>query len=166
LTDNVPNIRLRAATPADLALLLHWDEQPHVIASDPDDDWNWEVELAREPAWREQLVAEENGRPVGFVQIIDPQAEETHYWGDCGPGLRAIDIWLGEAGDLGRGLGTRIMRMAIERCFAAPEVQAILIDPLASNLRARKFYERLGYKLLEYRRFGEQDCAVYRLDRP
>jgi aminoglycoside 6'-N-acetyltransferase len=34
---------------------------------------------------------------IGFVQIIDPAREESHYWGDAPGGLRAIDIWIGEA---------------------------------------------------------------------
>ena len=51
-------MRLRRATPDDLALLRHWDAQPHVIASDPNDDWQWETELHRDPPWREQLIAE------------------------------------------------------------------------------------------------------------
>mgnify|MGYP003467119708 CR=1 FL=1 len=36
------------------------------------------------------------------MQIIDPALEESHYWGDIGPDLRAIDIWIGSPGDLGR----------------------------------------------------------------
>jgi Acetyltransferase (GNAT) domain len=64
-------MNLRSATPADLDLLRHWDEQPHVTASDPNDDWGWEVELERNPDWREQLIAEIDGRPIGFIQIID-----------------------------------------------------------------------------------------------
>jgi aminoglycoside 6'-N-acetyltransferase len=40
-------ITLRTATIADLKLLQHWDEQPHVIDSDPNDDWYWEEELDR-----------------------------------------------------------------------------------------------------------------------
>lgn len=38
-------IKFRAATIEDLALLRHWDEQPHKVASDPNDDWEWETEL-------------------------------------------------------------------------------------------------------------------------
>jgi hypothetical protein len=30
-------MKLRPATPADMALLRHWDEQPHVIASNDED---------------------------------------------------------------------------------------------------------------------------------
>ena len=62
-------IRLRPATLDDLPTLARWDEQPHVIASDPNDDWDWVHELGREVAWREQLIAELDGRPIGFVQM-------------------------------------------------------------------------------------------------
>ena len=158
-------MKLRSATLADLELLRHWDEQPHVVASDPNDDWDWEHELDHHPDWREQLMAEVDGRPVGFIQVIDPAREDSHYWGDCAANLRAIDIWIGEASDLGRGFGTQMMKLAIERCFANPSVMAILIDPLESNTRARKFYERLGFRFIEPRRFGDDDCSIYRLDR-
>lgn len=158
-------MHLRPATLADLELLQRWDEQPHVVDSDPNDDWGWEQELARSPAWREQLIAEVDGRAIGFLQIIDPQLEDSHYWGDCAPNLRAIDIWIGETEDLGRGYGTQMMQLAIDRCFAPPAVTAIIIDPLESNVRARRFYERLGFRFVEHRRFHLDDCAVYRLER-
>lgn len=50
------SIHLCPATPDDLALLRHWDQQPHVIASDPNDDWTWKSELGRDVDWREQLI--------------------------------------------------------------------------------------------------------------
>lgn len=158
-------LSLRPATIADVALLRHWDGQPHVIASDPNDDWAWEVELTRSPDWREQLIAELDGRPIGFVQIIDPAREESHYWGDTPEGLRAIDIWIGEEGDLGKGYGTRMMQLTLDRCFADPAVTAVLIDPLAGNTRAHRFYERIGFRFVERRNFGDDACFVYRLDR-
>lgn len=160
------SVSLRPATIADLPLLRHWDEQPHVIASGIDgDEWAWDEELRHDPDWREQLVAESEGRPIGFLQIIDPALEESHYWGDVEAGLRALDIWIGEADDLGRGYGTRMMRLALERCFADPAVSAVLVDPLASNTRAHRFYERSGFRFVERRRFGDDDCFVYRVER-
>jgi aminoglycoside 6'-N-acetyltransferase len=158
-------INLRLATLADLNLLRHWDEQPHVISSDPNDDWGWEVELALSPDWREQLIAEVDGRPIGFIQIIDPAHEDSHYWGDVEANLRAIDIWIGEEIDLGKGYGTQMMQLALARCFADPLVTAILVDPLASNTRVHRFYERLGFKFIEHRCFGDDECFVYRLSR-
>ncbi|MFO7550717.1 MAG: GNAT family N-acetyltransferase [Haliea sp.] len=158
-------MELRIATIDDLSLLRHWDEQPHVIAADPNDDWAWAMDLERSPDWREQLIAEVDGRPVGFIQIIDPAQEETHYWGDVPLGLRAIDIWIGEEANLGKGHGTKMMRLALARCFQNPVISAVLIDPLASNTRAHRFYERLGFHFVERRRFGDDECFVYRLRR-
>lgn len=151
---------------ADAPLLRRWERNAHVAASGAaNDDWEWETELGREVDWREHLIAEVDGRPIGFLQIIDPAREETHYWGDVEEDLRAIDIWIGEAGCLGRGLGTRMMRLAVERCFDDPAVKAILVDPLASNARAQRFYERLGFRPVGRRMFGKDDCLVYRLER-
>jgi aminoglycoside 6'-N-acetyltransferase len=158
-------LTLRRATVEDAPLLRRWDDEPHVVASDPTSDWQWETELAEDWPWREQLVAEVDGMPIGFVQIIDPAEEVSRYWGDVPANLRAIDVWIGEAGYLGRGYGTRMMRWAIDFCFADPAVEAILIDPLASNDRAIRFYQRLGFKPVGERRFGQDLCLVHRLER-
>jgi aminoglycoside 6'-N-acetyltransferase len=159
-------LRLRRANPADRQLLEQWDQQPHVMAATGGDDFfDWEGELPRDVPWRELLIAEADGRPVGFVQIIDPAEEETHYWGDAEPNLRAIDIWIGDAADLGKGYGTKTMRLALERCFSNPSVTTVLIDPLFSNVNARRFYERLGFRAVGRRTFGIDDCMVYRLER-
>ena len=158
-------VNLRPATSADLGLLQYWDEQPHVIALDPNDDWYWEVELDRTPDWREQLVAEIDSRPIGFIQIIDPAREESHYWGAIAENLRAIDIWIGEATNLGKGYGTKMMQLALARCFANPAVTAVLVDTLVSNTRVHRFYERLGFQCVERRQFGKDDCFVYCLNR-
>lgn len=159
-------LALRLATPGDLLLLESWDQRPQVIdAGGKDDFYDWAIELPRVVPWREFLIAEVDGRPIGVLQIIDAAEEETHYWGDIGPGLRAIDIWIGEEDCLGKGYGREMMRLAIDRCFADAAVVAVLIDPLASNVRARRFYERLGFRPVGRRTFGDDDCMVYRIER-
>lgn len=157
-------ISLRPATPADMVLLRHWDQQPRLIVAKGIEDWAWERELKESPDWREQLIAEVDGRPIGFIQIIDPAREESRYWGGAAEGVRAIDIWIGEESELGR-YGTQMMHLALASCFADPAVTAVLIDPLASNTRAHRLYERLGFRYVEHRRFGADECLVYRLDR-
>ena len=158
------SIVLRPATPDDLDLLRRWDEQPHVRESGVE-DWGWETELGRDPEWREFLIASFGGRPIGFMQIIDPAREDTHYWGNVPEGLRALDIWIGEPDALGQGYGTEMMRQALDRCFAEADVEAVLVDPLSTNVRAHRFYERLGFRFVERRMFGNDDCHVYRMDR-
>ncbi len=59
-----------------------------------------------------------------------------------------------------------MMQQAIERCFADPTVQAILVDPFDSNDGAHRFYERLRFEYVVHRRFSDDRCIVYRLSRP
>lgn len=159
-------VTLRAAMVADIPFLEYWDTKPHVIyCSGANDTTDWAVELERRPDWLEIMIGCDSDRPIGVVQIIDPAKEESHYWGDVAAGLRAIDIWIGEEDDLGRGFGTLMMEQAIDRCFSGADVAGILIDPLASNTAAHRFYERLGFTFIERRRFDDDDCFVYKYTR-
>jgi aminoglycoside 6'-N-acetyltransferase len=86
-------IALLPSTLSDLSLLRMWDAKAHVIAATgPRGGLEWETELPRAVAWRELLITEQDGHAVAVLQIIDPALEETHYWGDVGPDLRAIDM--------------------------------------------------------------------------
>ncbi len=76
------------------------------------------------------LIGEVERRAIGAMQVIDPREEPTHYWGEIEGDLRALDIWIGNASDLGKGYGEQMMRIAIERCFADPRVLAVVIDRL------------------------------------
>ncbi|MEX0662634.1 MAG: GNAT family N-acetyltransferase [Balneolaceae bacterium] len=132
-------LTLRLATLDDLDLLQHWDQQPHVIATVPNEEWDWEPELRKNTDWQEMLIAELNGRSIGLLQIMDPVCEETHYWSDIEENCRAIDIWIDEKENLGKGYGTQMMNLAIERCFTDPKVHTIWIDPLKSNTKVHRF---------------------------
>ena len=58
-----------------------------------------------------------------------------------------------------------MMQLAVQRCFEHPDVDGILIDPLKSNKKAHRFYERLGFECIEERQFDQTDCFVYELKR-
>jgi aminoglycoside 6'-N-acetyltransferase len=160
---------IRPASLDDIPYLERWDQMEHVIAcsGDPgdDEDTDWAAEVRRRVSWYEIVIAEEMGRPIGVMQIINPAEEESRYWGDIEPYFRAIDIWIGEPDMLGKGHGSLMMRMALATCFADPGVKAVIIDPLASNTRAIKFYERIGFRPVERRMFGADDCLVMRMNR-
>ena len=57
------------------------------------------------------------------------------------------------------------MRRAIDRCFAENNVHTILLDPLIENVRAHRFYQRLGFRPVGLRRFGQDNCLVHQLER-
>ena len=79
-------------------------------------------ELAAQDELSQYFMAELDGRPIGAMQICDPHLETSHYWGEIAPNLRAIDIWIGAPADRGKGYGTQMMRLALERCFADSRV--------------------------------------------
>lgn len=159
------SIQFRKALPSDQPLLEHWSRQPHLAGTGADEDWGWEESLPNDPTWRKQLIATLDGKPIGFVQIIDPYEEETHYWGDIEQNLRAIDIWIGDAAKIGKGYGSTMMANAIHQCFSDAAVTGIVVDPMASNKKAHRFYERLGFRFWEPRTMHGSDVFLYRLDR-
>ena len=185
-------LRIREATLADVPTLEAWDLEPQVIAATTDDpnatqafgEHDWRAELANQTPANVYFIAEidsgaarrdrtsstfldevaANMRPIGAMQVIDPLNEPTHYWGETEPNLRAIDIWLG-ADATGQGYGEMMMYAMINENFVDPAVTAIVIDPLASNTRAHRFYQRLSFKPVGRRTFGDDDCLVHRLER-
>lgn len=166
-------ITLRHATLDDIPTLVRWDYDPDVIActtDDPDAEnafegivWAEEIEACSEVS--QYWIAEEDGRPVGAMQIIDPHLEPTHYWGEHPPNQRACDIWIGDDADRNRGLGAEMMQQALAMCFADPAVTLVVIDPLNTNTDAHRFYQRLGFTVVGRRQFGESDCLVHQLTR-
>lgn len=165
-------VRLRPATVDDAEILAAWDREPHVIACSSDDP---DAEVAFGSDWRDEItnsayeltyvMAEVDGRAVGVMAVCDPHTEPSHYWGEIEPGLRTIDIWIGPAEWLNRGVGTQMMAQMIDRCFAEPDVSAIVIDPLNTNVNAHRFYQRLGFQVVGRRMFGDDDCLVMRLEK-
>lgn len=172
-TSTTFQIRLRNVTIEDLGTIHRWDEQPHlqdedIMGDHAYNDWNWSEELTKQTSWRHQLIAELDSHvPIGMLQIIDPAEEESHYWGDdCPPNLRAVDIWIGKPEYLGQGYGTQMMKLALgEYCFSNPNVTAVIVDHMAKNLHAHKFYQKLGFEPQEIRYFGPDQTLVHRQTR-
>jgi aminoglycoside 6'-N-acetyltransferase len=152
----------------DVAVLARWDDDPDVAAAigGRGADWyDWPAELVRDVPWRELLIAEEDGRPIGFMQLLDAGEEESHYCGDVEPGTWALDIWIGSPDDRGRGLGAQAMELALQRVFDQHGAEMVMIDPVVDNRRAIAFYERLGFQHVGNRTFGDEECSVMRLMR-
>ena len=150
----------------DVTLLVRWDGDADVAAAlgGRGAEWyDWSVELFRDVPWRELLIVEEDGRPIGFLQLIHASVEESHYWGDIESGAWAIDIWIGSPDDRGRGLGEEAMQMALGRVFDQHGAEMVVIDPAANNRRAIAFYAKLGFERVGVRVFGDDECLVMRL---
>lgn len=126
-------------------LLRRWIATPHVAA------WWGEVEaemrlidehLASDAV--RMFVFSVAGRAAGFIQTYRAADWPGHGFDDEAPGTVGIDLFIGEAELLGRGIGVAVIEAFCARLFAegAP---AIVIDPDPANARAVRAYEKAGF---------------------
>jgi aminoglycoside 6'-N-acetyltransferase len=165
-------ITLRKTTTADIQTLEKWDSQEHVQFATGNDAilevdpnyWPYELSLCDNKTYQ-YYIAELDGLPIASLQMINPGLEVTKYWGNMEDGYRAIDIIIGDKENLGKGYGTTIMGLILDLCFEDSTVKGVYIDPLSINLRAIKFYQKIGFEFVENRNFGEDNCDVYYISR-
>ncbi len=149
-----------SAEPADLVFeplaskLLHeWLSRPHVA------EW-WtptpslaEVEQDFLPSIvgtvpHRCFLAIDHTAPIGFIQFYVPvECHHEGWWLDeHDPGVRGIDHFLADPGQLGRDLGSAMVRAFVARLFADPAVTRVQVDPAPANRRAIRCYEKAGFR--------------------
>lgn len=86
-----------------------------------------------DPAWR-YLIAEDNGRPIGFVILNDLDNRDGN---TC---IKRIAVK-----DPDVGLGSPLLREVIDRFFTETPVFRLWLNVVAYNTRARHVYAKLGF---------------------
>lgn len=148
-------VTLRLMTEQDLPMLYEWLNRPHIV-----EWWGGEEErptladvqkqylpsaLAQESVT--PYIAMLNGEPIGYAQSYVALGSGDGWWEEeTDPGVRGIDQSLANASQLGKGLGTKLVRALVELLFNDPEVTKIQTDPSPSNLRAIRCYEKAGFE--------------------
>jgi aminoglycoside 6'-N-acetyltransferase Ib len=150
--DSVITLRLMAEQ--DLPMLHDWLNRPHIVEWWGGDDKRptlSEVLEAYAPSHlaRESVtayIAMLDDEPIGYAQSYVALGSGDGWWEDeTDPGVRGIDQSLANPSQLGKGLGTRLVRALVERLFQDPEVTKIQTDPAPDNLRAIRCYEKAGF---------------------
>ena len=151
-------VTLRLMTEADIPMLYEWLQRPHIVQW-----WGGEAERPKSLAetrenYLPRVLAEErvtpyiamlDGRPIGYAQSYIAMDSGDGWWEDVtDPGVRGIDQSLAEKTDLGRGLGTQMVKALCERLFEDPAVTRIQTDPDPTNARAIRCYEKAGFRVL------------------
>jgi aminoglycoside 6'-N-acetyltransferase len=136
----------RPATHADLPLLRRWLRTPEVVRwwGDPEEEFALLQGDLEEPKMAMRVVCSD-GRPFAYVQDYEVHSWPQPHLAGLPPGTRAIDAFIGEPDMLGVGHGARFLRLLAERLRneGAPRV---VIDPDATNLRARRAYEKALFR--------------------
>src|SRR5262245_60070839 len=87
------------------------------------------------------------GRQIGFIQSYVAMNSGAGWWpAERDPGTRGIDQFLADEADLGRGLGSAMVRAFTDRLLAQPDVTRVQTDPSPANSRAIRCYEKAGFE--------------------
>lgn len=138
-------VSFRPVEQGDLPLLAQWLARPHVE--------RWWGDPAKAIASTERNLSDPavdcfvmrlDGHDAGFLQSYDPHAWTGHPFADSPAGTRGLDMFIGEAGLVGRGYGSCATRQFVDHLFqvGVPEAR---IDPHPDNVAAIRAYEKAGF---------------------
>jgi aminoglycoside 6'-N-acetyltransferase len=154
-----PEYDFPAVTEGDLPVIRRWLLEPHVRRwwADPPRDTYPEDELDeyRARVRGEDLSADifcirHRRRPIGFIQSyrIDDDPEYAAALALDVPAA-AIDLFIGEATDIGKGHGPRVIRAFLrDIVFARYDVAECVIGPSVKNASAIRAYEKAGFRFV------------------
>jgi aminoglycoside 6'-N-acetyltransferase len=144
----------------DHELIVAWRNRPHVREWWDPDDPPLTLEAAEEE-FREAAdpshptvtcIIEQSGHPVGYLQFY-PWDGEREYLEEVDLTLPAgawgLDIFIGEAGLTGQGLGSRAVRLISDHLFAEEGATAVALATEAGNTRAQAAYVRAGMRSVQ-----------------
>ena len=126
-------------------LLEHWLQQPHWCEwwGEPQEELRLIYDV--ESGEHEPYLGCVEDRPVAYVQAWWPSQHPDLGWQNTmTPRERGIDISIGDAADLGKGLGPLILQHFAAKLFAEGATR-LVIDPDLRNARAIAAYRNAGF---------------------
>lgn len=136
----------RPAAAEDLPRLRRWLGGPEVVRwwGNPGEQFELLREDLDEPLMRMRIVSF-NGRPFAYAQDYEVHAWAQPHLAHLPRGSRAIDSFIGRPSMIGCGHGQAYLRMLAER-LCVEGAPLVAIDPAFDNLRARRAYEKAGFR--------------------
>jgi diamine N-acetyltransferase len=124
-------LTLRPATARDLEELAVWDADPDTSVWLSGTGRGWHERALGDPD-QEVAVAEDEGRPIGFVVFAGVLSEDQIIE------LRRIVV---RAAQRGAGRGRALLQAAVIRAYEQYGARRVWLDVKAGNERARALYE-------------------------
>jgi RimJ/RimL family protein N-acetyltransferase len=164
------DLRFRALQPDDLRLVHEWLQRPHVRRWWSDQETYEEVCEhylpsidGEEPTDHYIVFLDE--QPVGFIEtyLVSDHPDYAALVG-VGEGVAGVDLFIGDVGLIGQGLGTEIIRRFVEEIvFASPATTGCIAGPDARNAASIRAFEKAGFRLVkQFVEDGEPHTLVRR----
>ena len=153
ITDGDLKIRRLRDLGGDYVLLSRWLSDHRVLAWYQGRDRPFDLARTRKelgPIARGETevrgcIVERVSYPIGYLQYYPVLAPEAYALKSVDRTM-GMDLFLGEPDLWGKGLGTRVIRLAMGMIFESGEVDRLVIDPHTDNSRAVRAYEKSGFR--------------------
>lgn len=140
----------------DYNLFVRWRNAPHVAAWWNTDDDPVPMTLhhamaeygPHTDAWVHRCFITVGGRPIGYLQFYpwSSEPDEALDMGIPDPATSfGLDIFIGEPGMVGRGLGARAVALVSRYLFDAEGASNVALLTPVGNDRAHRAYEKAGF---------------------
>ncbi len=149
-----PDIGFRPVQCDDLALLAGWMDLPHWRKwwGDPDSELDNIRDMIEGRDTSRPFLFFLNGRETGYIQYWFIGHHQNKSWIAGHPWLAelpgeaiGVDLSIGNEKDLGRGIGSSVLRAFVVR-LQSLGYTTIIIDPDPGNDRAIKAYWKAGFR--------------------
>jgi aminoglycoside 6'-N-acetyltransferase len=126
-------------------LLQSWVVQPHWQEWWGEPEEELRMIYAIEDGEHQPYLACINDEPVAYIQAWWPSKHPDIHWvRDMKMSERGVDISIGDARQLGQGLGTLVVKAFAAKLFAEGATR-LVIDPDKRNTRAIACYSKAGF---------------------
>lgn len=145
-------ITFRPMSRDDLPLVHEWHQRPHVQEWWVERNTFEETEAHYGPTIdgvepTDHYIALLDGEPFGLIQtyLVSDYPDYAALIEE-GEGTAGVDLYIADPANIGRGLGTEMLRRFVEEIvFARPETVAVTADPDVRNRASIRAFEKAGF---------------------
>ena len=151
-------LELKNFTNKDIKLFTEWLNKDYIKKWYTDtDDWLNEVSSDKFE-FIHHFIAADNNKPFGFCQYYDYSLGGENWHGAVDiKDTYSIDYLIGEKEYLGKGFGTKIIKLLTEKVFEETTASQIIVQPDKENATSRNTLVSAGYTFDE-----ENDILIYK----
>ncbi len=141
-----PGLVLSALAENDLPTIRRWLAEPHIarVWATPEEGVAKIASHLSQAHVAPYLIVEDE-QPVGYLQLYLANPDEFWSAHDLPRETYGLDLFIGPPQLVGRGLGTRAIRLAVRHLWALPDAARLHIDPSPDNAAAIHAYGKAGF---------------------
>ncbi len=172
MSREAPPIDFIPVQAAHYPLLRQWLAEPHMREwwGDPDEELGFIRDMVEGRDTTRPFLISFQGRPVGYIQYWFIGHHQNETWIRDHPWLKelpsdtiGVDLSLGEAEALSRGIGSAALAAFVRRLRAEGH-HRIIIDPDPANRRAVRAYMKAGFRPVPHLQGRTGDVLIMQHD--